>query len=193
MPRNFIGRFQVRLQDRFLDVAPALVAARVHVHGHQRLRLVDHDVTAAPQPDLAMEGVVDLFLDAESLEDRRRAVVEPNPVARPARDLAHHRVHPIDRGLIVADYLVDVFREKIPHRALDQVRLFKNAAGRRLVFDQLLDPCPLLDQHTEVANEIARALALPDGADDHAHAFGNFQAAQNLAQTIALLRVLDLA
>ena len=41
----------------------------------KRLGFVDDDVAAARQPDLAVEGVVDLLLDAEALEDRLRTRV----------------------------------------------------------------------------------------------------------------------
>ena len=41
--------------------------------------------------------------------------------------------HPLDRGAIVADDFVDFLGEEIAHRALDQIRLFKDAGGRGLV------------------------------------------------------------
>ena len=84
LPRDLIRGFEVRLQDRFLDVAPAFVPAGVHVDGDQRFGFVDHNVTAAFQPHLAMERVIDLFLDPERLEDRRRPVVNLDPVPGPA-------------------------------------------------------------------------------------------------------------
>ena len=55
---------------------PALVPAGVDVDGDQRLGLVEDDVAAGLQPDLAAEGVLELALDVEVLEDRRVAVVE---------------------------------------------------------------------------------------------------------------------
>src|SRR5205085_5143671 len=192
-PRDLIRGFEVRLQDRFLDVAPALVPAGVHVDGDQRFGFVDHNVTAAFQPHLAMERVIDLFLDPERLEDRRRPVVKLDPVPGPARNLAHHRIHPIDGAPVVAHHFVNFLGQKITHGALDQIRFFKNAARRRLIFDQLFDTAPLLDQHAEIPNEITRPLAFADCPDNHADALRNFEAAQNLPEPIALLRILDLA
>ena len=42
----------------------------------KRLHLVDDQVAARLQPDLALERAVDLDLDAEAVEDRIVAVVE---------------------------------------------------------------------------------------------------------------------
>ena len=107
--------------------------------------------------------------------------------------MANHRVHPIDRVLIVAHHFVDLVREEIAHRPFHQVRLFKNAARRRFVLDQLFHARPLLDEHAQVAHKITRPLAFAHGADNHAHPFRNFQAAQNLPEPVALFRVLDFA
>ena len=68
------SRFVCRIV--FSTSLAALVAAGVHVDRDERLGFIDHDVAAALQPDLAMERVVDLLLNAERLEDRRRAVVD---------------------------------------------------------------------------------------------------------------------
>ena len=78
---------------------------------------------------------------------------------------------------IVADDFVDFVGEEIAHRALNQIRLFKNARGRRIVLDLLLDPRPLLEQKTQVAHEIAGSLAFTDGANDHADAVGDIELA----------------
>ena len=185
LARDFVGRFEVGLQDRFLDIAPAFVAAGVDVDGDERFGFVDHDVAAAFQPDLAVKGVVDLFLHPEGFEDRRRAVVMFDPALRAPGDLADELGHAVDRRLIVADDFVDFVGEKIAHGALDEVGLLKDARGRRQLLDLLLDARPLLEEETEIAHEIAGALAFADGANDDAHAFGNFEFTQNFPQSLA--------
>jgi hypothetical protein len=75
LARDLVSGFEVGLEDRFFHIAAALVAPGVYVDGHQRLGFVDHNVAAAFQPDLAVKGVVDLFLHAEGFKDRRRAIV----------------------------------------------------------------------------------------------------------------------
>ncbi len=95
--------------------------------------------------------------------------------------------------MVVADYFVDLIGQKIAHRPFHQVGLFENARGRRLFADLLFDPRPLLEEEAEVANEITGTLSFPNGADDDPESLGNVELAQNLAQTRALFRILDLA
>ena len=66
---DFLGGFQVDLEDGGFLVAAALVAAGVHVNGHERLGFVNDDVAAALQMDLAREGVLQLLADVEAVED----------------------------------------------------------------------------------------------------------------------------
>ena len=81
LTRDFIRCFQVRLQNRFLDVASTFVTAGIHINRHQRFRLVYHNVAAALEPDLPMEGVIDLLLHAIGFENWRRAIVKVNSIA----------------------------------------------------------------------------------------------------------------
>ena len=140
-----------------------------------------------------MKGVVDLFLDAEGFKDRSAAIVEFNAVAGAPGDLAHHLIHSIDRRLIVADHLVNFVGQKITHRAVHQIRLFKDAAGRGLGLDELLDFGPLLDEETHIAHKIPGALAFPNGANNHPDAFRDFQLAQDFPEPFPFLWVLDLS
>ena len=64
------------LQDGVLEPLLPDVLARVDVDGHERLGLVDDDVAARLEPDLRLEGVLDLLLDAELLEEGARLPVE---------------------------------------------------------------------------------------------------------------------
>ena len=78
---------EVRLQDRVLEVAPlaAGVAAGVHVDRGQRLGLIEDQVAARLEPDLAAEALLDLVLDAAGVEERLRVavVVDARPRRRP--------------------------------------------------------------------------------------------------------------
>ena len=56
-----------------------------------------------------------------------------------------------------------------------------------------LDFIPLLEQHVEVADEMAGAGALGDGAHDDAHALGDLEFLDDFPQAGALFRVLDLS
>ena len=72
------GVFEARLADE---------APGVDVDGGQRLHLVDDEVAARLEPDLALERAVDLDLDAVAVEDRVGAVVKLDV----AREVGHER------------------------------------------------------------------------------------------------------
>ena len=133
LTRDLVCRLQIGLQNRLLDVRATLVTPGVHVHCDERFGFVDHDVAAAWQPDLAMKGVVDLFLDAEGFENRRRAVIKLDPAFGASGNLADHIHHTFDRGVIVTDHFVDFIGQKIAHRPLDQIRLLEDARRGGLV------------------------------------------------------------
>ena len=50
--------------------------AGIDVNGHQRFGMIDDDVAAGLEPDLRAQGLVQLLLDAELLEDGRGLGVE---------------------------------------------------------------------------------------------------------------------
>ena len=117
----------------------------------------------------------------------------PNPVSSPVRNFSHHLAHALGRFAVVADHLVDLFRQKIAHRAFDQVRFFEDTGRDAIVLDPSFHGRPLLEQKRKITYEIAGALPLAHRADDDANAFGDIELAQNLAQTFSFLRILDLA
>src|SRR5206468_2898023 len=73
---DFIRRLQVCLQNCFLHIAPALVPASIHINRYQRFGLVDYNIAATLQPNLPVKSVVNLFLHAVSLKNRRRTIVK---------------------------------------------------------------------------------------------------------------------
>src|SRR4029453_8407666 len=147
----------------------------------------DHNVASAFQPDLPMESVIDLLLHAVSFENRRCCVIKMNSISCPPRYLADNLDHPVGRCAIIAKDFVDFFREKIAHRSLNQIRLLKYAAGRRLLANGLLDLGPLIEKEPQVAHDICGTLSFANGADYNADPFGDVQLAQDLAKPLALL------
>src|SRR5262249_1629232 len=85
LPDDLADRLEVDLEHGLLEVALADVLARVDVDGDERLRVVDHDVAAGLEPHAAPERLLDVLLDAERLEDRRRLVPPPPPLPIPRR------------------------------------------------------------------------------------------------------------
>jgi hypothetical protein len=136
---HLVGRLQVDLHDGLLLAVAALVAAGVDVDGDQGLRLVEDQVAAALQPDLAAEGVLQLPLDVEVLEDGRVALIDLHPAAHRAREAGDDGLDAVALGLGVDDDAVDVIGQGVAHHALDQVGLLVEAAGRGLLLDAGLD------------------------------------------------------
>ena len=73
---DLAGRLHVGLGDGVFQARLADEAPGVDVDGGQRLHLVDDEVAARLEPDLALERPVDLDLDAEPVEDRIVPLVE---------------------------------------------------------------------------------------------------------------------
>src|SRR5205814_1902731 len=154
LARDFIGRFQIGLQDCLVHIASALVAAGIHVDRDQSFSLINHDVAAALQPNLAMKGIINLFLHAEGFKNWRCAIVIMQTVAGAPGNVADERAHSIERGSIIAHHLIDFLGEEIAHGAFDQVGLFENAVWRRMIRNFLLDLAPLIEEKAQIANKM---------------------------------------
>ena len=70
LPADLVGRFEVRVERRFLDVLALRRARRVDVDRGQRFRSVDHDAAARWQRHLMVERRLDLALDLVTREQR---------------------------------------------------------------------------------------------------------------------------
>ena len=177
LTRDFICRLQICLQNCFFDIAPTFVPAGIHINRDQGFSLVNHNIAAAPQPDLPMKSVVDLLLHAVTFENRRCAVIKMNSVPRSPRNLADHFVHPVNRLAIIADDFIDFFSEKVTHSPFNQIGLLKNSARRRTVTNQLLYFRPLIEEEAQIPNKVSCALSFSNSADDDADAFRNVELA----------------
>ena len=189
---NFIRRLEVGLQDGLLDVFRPLVPAGIDVDRDQSLRLVDNNISAALQPDLAVEGRVDLSLNTKAIEDRLRTRVVLDALLRPRRNLTDELLNPLPRPDVIDDHGVDLIGKEITHRPLDEVRLLEKADRRLQFFNAALDVLPLLHKDAQVTDEVSCALALADGSHDDAHSLGNVEFAQNLAKPVSFLGIVNL-
>ena len=76
LSRDGLGRFEVRLEDRLVEVAMPDESTSIDVDGGHRLRLIDHDVPARFELHLAVQGFLDLVLHRVQLENGSFAGVE---------------------------------------------------------------------------------------------------------------------
>ena len=64
LPDDFFGGLDVDLGDGVFEISLADILPGVHVDGHERFGLVHDDVATALQPNLGMQCLFDLILDA---------------------------------------------------------------------------------------------------------------------------------
>src|SRR5258708_2891183 len=82
--------------------------------------------------DLAVKGVVDVFLDVEVFEDGERAAVVFDAAGGAFGNLADHVDHAFHGVLVVANDFVDFVGEEVAHGAFDEIGLFEDAGRSRL-------------------------------------------------------------
>src|SRR4029077_21090444 len=179
-------------EDRLLLVLLAGEAAGVHVDRDQRLGVVDADVATLLEPHLALEGLLDLRLDLERVEDRGVALVVLHTVAQLGRNALEIALDLRERILVVDDDLVDLVREQVPDEAGGHLQLAvdqrRRPRARRLAVDLL----PQLGEVLDVGRKLGVALALPRGASDQADALG-LEIRDDGLDALALATVLDAA
>jgi hypothetical protein len=100
--------------------------------------------------------------------------------------LRHHHadeVHGLLEGLRRVDkHLVDVVAQVVAHGADDDVALLVQQHRRAVLLAGLADRIPQGQEVAEVPLQLLGRAAHAGGADDHAHAVGDLEAGQGLAQ-----------
>src|SRR5439155_18290694 len=140
-----------------------------------------HNIPATLQPNLPVKSIVNLFLHTVSLENRRRTVIKMDPIPRAPGNLANHFDHPFRCSTLIANDLVDFFSQKIAHGSLNQIRLLKETARSRFLSNGQLNFGPLIEQETQIPNEVSGTLTFAYGANNDSNTVGNVQLAQDLA------------
>ena len=70
LPGDGLRRFQVRLEDSFLQVAPANKSPGVHINGGHGLGLVENQIPAGLQRHFALQSEFDLLLHPVNFKQR---------------------------------------------------------------------------------------------------------------------------
>ena len=130
------------------------VAAGIDVDGDERLGLVDDEIAARLQPDLAAQRLVDLGLDAVLLEDREVLRVELHPRQQVRHDPLDQRddapvlllVVDADRGVVVG--------QQIAQQLGDQALLLEQHRRGAPRFHLLADLGPDLVEVGQVADDV---------------------------------------
>ena len=190
LPDDLLHGLEVRLQDGVLEPALPDELPRVDVDGDERLGLVDDDVPPRLEPDLRLQGVLDLGLDAVLLEKGRRLPVELHLLDELGLDLVEELDDALVLLVVVHEERREVLPEDVARGAEGEVEVAVEEGGRARPLRLLPDLLPELRQVASVGGELLGAPSLAGRPDDEA-ARPLLQARQNLLQPVPLLLVLD--
>src|SRR5262245_24292001 len=169
LPDDLLYGLQVRLENRVLEAAGALLAdvtAGVHVDGNEGLGLVDHDRATGLEPDLAPQRAIDLGLHAVLLEDRVLLLVQAHFGCERRHDaldelqhaLVLERIVDADRRVLLGEQVAKELR----HEALLLVHHSRGARG----FGLLTDLGPHLVEIAQVRDDVVLG-TMGGGRPDH--------------------------
>ena len=193
LPGDFIRRFQVGRERRFLDRILACGLARVDIDGNQRLGLVDNQIAARLQRNVRAEHGVQLLFDRIAGEQRLRLVIFDD-VLDMARHQHAHEVGSVRISLLARHYdLVDLLGIKIADRALDQVAFFIDEARCGRLQRHLADAFPQAQQVFVVALDLLARAGGTGRTDDQPHALRHIKFLRDGFQPLAITRGNDLA
>ena len=187
LARGFLGRLEVRSERRVLDVGAAGGARRVDVDRDQGLGVVDHDGTARGQRHEPRVRGLDLVLDLEAREQRRRVLVTLDP----SDGVRHHVTHELPGLLVdvvgIDQDLADVRREVVADRADDQARFLVDQERASRGACRAVDRTPELHQVVQVPLQFFLRATDAGSAGDQAHARGQVEPVHDLAEFLPVL------
>ena len=194
LPHDFLDGIDVDLHDGvFQPLRLADKLAGVDVDGHQRLGLVDDDVAAALQPHFRLQRAVDLFLDAELLEQRRVFGVELDAADQRRLEAVGEAHHALVLVFGVHPDLREVGVDLVAQHALHQVEVVIDQRRRLAVLGAVLDLGPQMLQEADVGAQIFFLDVGRGGANDEAAQPVLALAGDDALQALALFVGGDLA
>ncbi|EXJ14961.1 hypothetical protein D779_2016 [Imhoffiella purpurea] len=184
---DLVGRLQIGVERRLLDVRALGRARRVDVDRGQGFGVVDDDGAARGQAHLALEGGLDLGLDLIAGEERDLVLVETQLLLV----LRHHLLDEVlgsivDRSVVDHD-LADVRAQIVADRADDDVALLVDEEGGLAALAGGDDGAPQLEQIVEVPLEFLDVFADARGAYDEPHVLRDLELTHGVAQLAAVL------
>ena len=190
-PGDLLGRLDVDLQGVLLLVLlPPLAAAAVHVHHVHGLGLLDHEAGAAGQRDLPSEGLLDLLVDAEGVEDAALALEHLHDVLLVRGVLLQELAHLLGQLVVVHVDGAEVLVQHIAQHGAGPVDLAQHPLGGTGIAQVAVAGVPTSEQGLQVGVQLGHLLVLGVGADDEAEV-GGLDAPHQPLQAVALLLVLD--
>ena len=183
---DFIGRFEIGVERRRLNVAGLRRPCRVDVDRDERLGVVDDDGAACRQCHLAGIGGFDLVLDLEPREQRHVVLVQLHAVHRRRHHMAHELLRLLEDRFGIDQQFADVGMKVVADRANDETRLLIDQKRAGLAFRGAIDRLPELQEVVEVPLQFFERASYAGGTGDDAHPVRHFQLPDRVAQFVAI-------
>ena len=173
LAHDLLGRFQVVLGHRLLEVAPRSgELAGVDVDDGHRLGAVDHQRASRGEVDLAVQRLGDLLLHPVGREDVGVTLELLQALGQVGGDLRDIALDRLPGGVTLDGELREVFGEQVAHDLQGQVRLAVQQL-RGLALGLGLDVLPAGLETFDVAGQLLLGGALGRGPHDHSGGVGN--------------------
>ena len=176
LTRHLLGRLEVGLIGRLLDVAALGGAPGVDVHRDQGLGRAEDDVATGAELDHRVVDILELGFEPVALEKWNAALpvgLHPSGMARDHH--LHERLRRLVPFLAIDDHFLDISGIEVADRATDDVALFVDQAGCRRAEGRLADLVPQAHQEIVVPLELGLRPFRPRGAQDDRRARRHLQ------------------
>ena len=182
LARNFLGRFEVRLEGGFFDVGTASRAAGVDVDRHQRFRVINDDGAARRQVDLARVRRFDLVFDLEAGKQRHVVAVALDSIDRCRHDMRHELACLFVNVVGVDQDFANVRLEIVADRSNDQAAFLVDQEGALLLVGRAFDGLPELHQVVQIPLQFFCRPTDRRSARNQTHSLRNLQLIHHVAQ-----------
>ena len=164
---DLVGGLHVDVQRvLLLGLVAALAAAAVHVDDVHGLGLLHDQVGAAGEHHLLAEGLLDLLVHPEVVEDVELAFVQLDDVLLLRRDLLQGLPHLLVEQLVVHMDVREVLVEQVAHHRTGAVDLAQHLLRWLRPFQVAEHHVPAPEHGLQVIGQVVGVLAFSVGADD---------------------------
>src|SRR5829696_5527700 len=186
---DLLCRLEIVVEDGRLEVRVRRtdVLARVHVDHGERFGVFDDQRAAGRQPDLAVERLVQLFVEVEPLVDRQAflgRIVELDAIGELRVERGDVVTNFFVEALVVDDHTPVLGVELLTNHPDGELRLAVEESWALHLLGLVLDRVPLVEQTGHVRAQFVLGRVLGGGAHDQT-VFGGLDAIEDVAQALA--------
>ncbi len=184
---DLVGRLEVGIRRRRLDIAAARSPRTIDVDRDKRFGVVDDDAAARGQAHLVSVSRLDLALDLEAGKERDVVGVHLQPsLCLRGHETLHVLLRFLEGGIVVYEHLADIVREVVAHSARDGIALAEDEKRGRAVFGCRFDLFPLRLEVIEVPLQFFHGTPDAGGTNDRTHAIRYLQLTHDLTHLVAV-------